>query len=269
MSISAFTAIFINPSPVSPSIMAKPATAKAVVIKKKRWVAIHAPKLFNEQVIGESFVGDPQELVGRNVTVSLMILTGDPQKQTTNVSFKITGAKENSVTTELIGYQIIPSAAKKLMRRSREKIEDSFIVETSDKKLIRVKPLIVTRGRTTGSVMASMQKLQRAYIAKMISKMDFENFVREVVQKKLQHGLAQLLRRLYPVGACEIRMLEFIPAEKVKELGLKVTLPPENLPELPKRVQKEEEKESATEEAPAEGEQSEAPAEEASADETA
>src|SRR5574342_117636 len=230
--------------------MAKPSAA-AVVVKKKKWVAIRAPKLFNEQVIGESFVGEAQELVGRNVTVSLMVLTGDPQKQTVNVAFKITGTKDNAAFCELIGYQVLPSAAKKLMRRQRSKIDASFIVETSDKKYIRVKPLIVTKGRTTHSVMASMRKLERAYIAKMISKMDFESFVREVVQKKLQHGLGQLLRRLYPIGACEIRMLELIPAEKIKELGLKITLPPENMPELPKKEEapkkEEESKESASE----------------------
>lgn len=235
--------------------MVKPTTAKAVVIKKKRWIPIVASKLFNEQVIGESFVEEPEQLIGRTVSVSLMVLTNDPQKQTTTVSFKITGVNKGMAVSELIGYRIIPSAAKKMMRRSRSKIEDSFIVESADKKIIRVKPLIVTRSRTTNSVLASMFKLERAYIAKMISKMDFESFVRDVVTKKIQHGLSQLLRRLHPVGACEIRQMEFIPTEKVKELGLKVMLPPEKLPELPKKEEFKEEKESASEEEPVKEEQ--------------
>jgi len=54
--------------------------AVKTVIKKKKWVPIQAPKLFNEQIIGESLVGEAQELVGRRATVSLMTLTGDPQK---------------------------------------------------------------------------------------------------------------------------------------------------------------------------------------------
>ncbi len=230
-------------------------TAAAVVIKKKKWVQILAPKLFNEQPIGESFVEDVQELVNRHVSVSLMILTNDPQKQAISVSFKIIGTKNGMALTELIGYRMLPSAAKKLMRRQREKIDDSFIVESSDKKILRIKSLIITRGRTTGNVMATMQKLQRAYLAKMISQMDSESFIRDIIQKKLQHGLAQLLKRLYPVGACEIRQLEFIPTEKVKELGLKVTLPPEKLPEIPKRIEREErpaEETTETAEQPAE-----------------
>ena len=223
--------------------MAQP-TAKAVIVKKKKWVQIVAPKLFNEQMIGESFVGEVQELVGRNVTVSLMVLTGDPQKQTTSVSFKITGINKDAATTELVGYKMLPAAAKKLMRRKRNKIDDSFIVETQDKKIVRIKPLVVTRGHTTGAVMASMRKLARAYVAKMIATADFDNLIRDVVQKKLQHGLGQMLRRLYPIGACEIRQLELIPNEKVKELGLKITLPPDNLPEFKqKEVPKEEPKE--------------------------
>lgn len=241
--------------------MAIKVAAAAVVVKKKRWITILAPKLFNEQVIGESYVGEPQELVGRHVSISLMILTGDPQKQSVNVSFKITGIKNDMVITELVGYKMQPASAKKLMRRSREKIEDSFIVESADKRIIRIKPIIVTRGRTTGSVLASMSKLQRAFLAKVISQLDAEGLIRDVVQKKIQHGLSQLLRRLYPVSACEIRQIEFIPTEKVKELGLKITLPPEKMPEVPKREVQErmQEKESASEEKPAEAEQAAEP----------
>ena len=231
--------------------MVKPA-AKAVVIKKKRWVPIYTPKLFNEQQIGESFVEESANLVGRVASVSLMILTNDPQKQAVTVSFKITATHKDGVTSELVGYKLLPAAAKKLMRRRRNKIEDSFIVETADKKILRIKPLIVTRGHTTGSVLATLQKLERAYVAKMISKSDLDSLVRDVVQKKLQSGLSQVLRRVYPVGACEIRQFEIIPVEKVKELGLKITLPPENLPEFKSRQRKEEVQSEQEESAPVE-----------------
>ena len=79
--------------------MAKPA-AKAVIAKKKIWVPIKATKLFSEQVLGESFVEAPEQLMGRVASVSLMILTGDPQKQTVSVSFKVTGVTKEGVTTD-------------------------------------------------------------------------------------------------------------------------------------------------------------------------
>jgi len=224
----------------------------SVVVKKKRWIKIQAPKLFNEQIMGESYVGEPQELVGRKVAVSLMVLTGEPQRQSINVAFRITGIKNDMAVTEVLGYKILPSSAKKLMRRNRSKIDDSFVVESADKKFVRIKPLIVTRGRTTGSVMASMRKLERAYLAKAISKMDTDSILRDAIQKRLQHGLSQMLRRLYPVSACEIRQLEFFSADKIKDLKLNITLPPESLPESRKKEVPKEQKESATEKAPAE-----------------
>ncbi len=228
--------------------------ATAVVVKKKRWVKIQAPKLFSEQVIGESYVVDVKDLVGRHVTVSLMVLTGDPQKQSVHVSFKITGINNDMATTEIVGYTLLPSAAKKLMRRNRGKIEDSFMVESADKKVVLIKPLIITRGATSGSVLATMRKLERAYVSKMISKMDTDSIVRDIVQKKLQHGLGQLLRFLYPIGACEIRQFEFIPIEKVKELGLKLLTPPEHLPELRKKEEASEKESASEKEQPAEPE---------------
>ncbi len=218
--------------------MAKATTA--VVIKKKKWVQIIAPKLFSEQVLGESFVGEVDELMGRSAKVSLMVLTNDPQKQAISVSFKVIGVDNGRAVTELVSYKLLPAAAKKLMRRRRSKIDDSFVIETKDKKVLRVKPMIVTRTRARGAVMAALRMLERAYIAKMVSQMDMDTFVREVVQKKLQQGLGQALRKLCPVGVCEIRQFEIISAEKVKEFGIKIMLPPEKLPDLTSRRKKEE-----------------------------
>lgn len=218
--------------------MAKATTA--VVIKKKKWVQIVAPKLFSEQVLGESFVGEVDELMGRSAKVSLMVLTNDPQKQAISVSFKVIGVDNGRAVTELVSYKLLPAAAKKLMRRRRSKIDDSFVIETKDKKVLRVKPMIVTRTRARGAVMAALRMLERAYIAKMVSQMDMDTFVREVVQKKLQQGLGQALRKLCPVGVCEIRQFEIIPAEKVKEFGIKIMMPPEKLPDLTSRRKKEE-----------------------------
>lgn len=235
--------------------MAKSKSA-AVVIKKKRWIRILASKLFNNQPIGESFVSEPNDLVGRCVSVSLMILTGDPQRQASVAKFKIIGVENDVVNTEFLGYALLPSATKKLMRRAREKVDDSFLLETADKKIVRVKPYVVTRGRTTGGVMATMRKLTRAYLARAISKLTFEQLVAEVFGKRLQHGLGQVLRKLYPIGACEIRDFKLVSAEKVKEMGWAVMTPPAEEPKV-------EPKESAKEEQPAE--KAEQPASEQSA----
>ncbi|PIN74932.1 hypothetical protein COV18_05345 [Candidatus Woesearchaeota archaeon CG10_big_fil_rev_8_21_14_0_10_37_12] len=213
--------------------MAKEITKKAkVVIVKKKWYPIQAPKLFNEQLVGETYAAAPEDSIGKKVTVSMMNLTGEPQKQNTNVTFKIISVKDNILHTEFIGWNIIPSALKRLVRRNREKIDDSFIVQSADKQYVRIKPLAITRGKTTGSILTIMRKLQRAYLAHMISQAQTENFLKEVLQKKVQQTISQVLRKIHPVFDVQIRQIELLLPEKVKELRLNVVAPPTNLPEL-------------------------------------
>jgi len=205
--------------------------SKQIIVKKK-WVPIHASKHFSEQPIGESFVADEKTLVGRHVNVSLMTIIGDPQRQAVHVDFKVTGIANGVAQTELVGFSYLPVAMKKFVRRRKEKFGDSFVSQTQDGFYVRVKPIAVTRGRTTGIVLTNLRKFMRAYIAKHLSQMTFDAFVKNLVEKKFQHGLGTQLSRIYPIGACEIRAFEVIPKEKIKEFGIKIVLPPENLPNL-------------------------------------
>lgn len=198
--------------------------AKGLTVKKKKWVQIIAPKVFNEQVLGESYVSSVDNLVGRSLSVSLMQLTGEPQKQSVHVHFRITGAKEGKASAEVTAFKMLPSAAKKLVRRKRTKLADSFIVETKDKKLVRIKPLATTRGRVTSSLESALRKIMRSYIALAVSKLDAEGFVRLVVQKKFQSGMAKQMKKIHPMGPCVVRQFEFVAPEKAKN-ALRV-LPP-------------------------------------------
>jgi len=216
------------------------AVASKQIIVKKKWVPIHASKHFSEQQVGESFVADEKTLLGRHVNVSLMTIIGDPQRQAVHVDFKITNIANGVAKTELVGFSYLPAAVRKFVRRRKEKIVDSFVVHSQDGVYVRIKPLAVTRGRTTGIVLANLQKLMRAFIAKQLSQMTFDNFVKMVVEKKFQQSVAAQLSRIYPVGACEMRQFMVIPAEKIKEMGIKIVLPPENLPDMASKKKKQE-----------------------------
>ena len=212
--------------------------AKAVIIKKK-WYNIHAPKLFQEKLIGETYAAEAEPFVGKYVAVSMMMLTGEPQKQNISLKFKIVSCKDNVLATEFVSLDVLPASLKKLSRRRRDKIEDSIVVKTADDMYLQIKPLAVTRGKTTGSILTAMRKLQRAYIATVISKTKTEDLLRDIFQKKLQRNTAQVLKPIYPVYDVEIRKLNILTAERVKELKLKILSPPENPPDfLPKPAQK-------------------------------
>jgi len=84
--------------------MAGKQSKSAMLVKKKVWVPMIAPALFNNQPIGEMYLTEDANPVGRQVTVSLMTLTGDPQRQNIHISFKISKAENNQLLTTLVNW---------------------------------------------------------------------------------------------------------------------------------------------------------------------
>ena len=110
-------------------------SAKVLQQVKKKWVQIYAPKSLHDSFLGETYIGDFNDAIGKEITVSLMTLTGEPQKQSIMLSFKMIGSRNNTIVTDVIGYKMVPSAVRKTMRRGKEKIEDSLSFNQSNKFL--------------------------------------------------------------------------------------------------------------------------------------
>ncbi|MBI4016490.1 MAG: hypothetical protein HY363_02240 [Candidatus Aenigmarchaeota archaeon] len=207
--------------------MAKPVAA----IKKKRWITVAAPQEFGGGVIGETYLAEAQEGVGRTLSVSLMTLTGDPGQQSVHIDFKIVSVQNNSLMTEVTGFNIISSAVRKMMRRGKEKVEDSFIVCTQDKKNVRVKPILVTKNRAKGGVLVDLQKRLRNTVLKMTAELNYTDFVNNLVSHHFQKQLQDSLKKLYPVSVCEIRWMSVEPTGvPIKETAIASRLSDEEEP---------------------------------------
>lgn len=202
------------------------AQAKQLKVKKKRWVAIVAPAKFNHVLLGETFVGEPQEAVGRDITISLMQLTGDPKRQSTHVSFVMDGVKDGAITTSLKGLEILPSSVKRLVRRNKSRVNDSFEVVSQDGKRLRVKPLLVTKGCVPRSVCAKIQHQVRDWMVRLLARSSLDQFMDDVVSYKLQKELASAMSKTYPVQIAEVR------AFKVVGTGTPPVFPNEEAPAL-------------------------------------
>ncbi len=161
-------------------------------------------------------------MIGRFLSVSLSNITNEPQKQNVAIKFKITKVREGHLETEIYGLKMLPAAVKRLVRRNRSKIDDSFVVKSKDGKIVRVKPIVLTRGKTTGSVLAAMKKFVRAHLALKFSKTDFDQFITDLITKKLNHEIVKPLRKIFPVAVFDIRQFIIIPPEKK---GIKILKP--------------------------------------------
>ncbi len=209
--------------------MAKKKAVKTIA-KKKVWVEIIAPKMFNSQPIGETHVVDSRQVIGKSLKINLSALTGSHKKQTVTISFEVTGLHDGKGITEISGYKIANSSVKRMMRRGKSKVEDSFVCFTSDKKKVRIKPIAVTRTKANNSVLNAIRMVLREVIARAASKQNFINFMGDVIDYKLQKGMYERAKKVFPVSVCEVRWALLVPEKSYA----KKTAPEEAAKEEPK-----------------------------------
>ena len=187
--------------------MAKKLT-KEVRKKKKKWIALVAPREFNNLEIGESLCSEPKELIGKVVAVNLSSLISDPRKQNIRIRFRVNDVKEEKATTEIIGYEILPAYIKRVVRRGRGKIEDSFICESKDKVRMRIKPLILTKNKTKKSILSTLRKMTREFFIKNLENVNYSEVIRALIANKFQREIKNYLKKVYPIAICEIKILK-------------------------------------------------------------
>lgn len=191
----------------------KEKSAKALKVKKKKWVSILASKSFNSEFLGEIPTFEPQSLVGRAITVNLMSLTRDIKKQNTDIKFFIADVQGDKAVAEISGYYIHPSSLRRLVRREKERIDMSFTCKSSDGKNIRMKVVVVPELKIKGSVSVALKKTIINYACSYVAKTPFENIIRDLISNKLQKSLKDEIRKVYPRNILEVSAL-YIEKEK-------------------------------------------------------
>lgn len=191
-------------------------------LKKKQWYNILAPKQFENAVIGETLVYEPQSMMGKTLSHSLMNLTNDTKRQNVNIHFKVVEIEGDKAKTKIIGYEIIPSSVKRFVRRNSEKMDLSFNCDTADNVSLRVKPLVITKADVKGSVAAKLRNNVISFLAKTIKKMTYDEFLSELLTHKLQAMMRENLNKIYPLKVCEIRYAGIEAREKPQEAKAEV-----------------------------------------------
>ncbi|HIH32091.1 TPA: hypothetical protein HA235_05275 [Candidatus Woesearchaeota archaeon] len=184
--------------------------------KKKKWCPIIAPDLFSNRVLGESLLDDASQLMNRTITVNMMQLLGDMKKQNINMMFKVVDVKEGKGLTEPMKFEVSQSSTRRLARREKDKLMDSFVVKTGDNKLIRIKTIMITNNATKGKVQTALIKNCRYACKELINATTFTNLFYDLVNGKFQKQVKDALHKTYPLRILEIRLVE-LERRKKKE----------------------------------------------------
>jgi small subunit ribosomal protein S3Ae len=187
-------------------------------VRKKRWIQVLAPKIFREVVIGEVPLYEAEQLKGRRMTVNMMTLTNNPKNQSIQVKIIVADVKEGKGLTELTGFETMPGSLKRIVRRGRTKIEDSFVVQTADKKLIRIKPLLVTNSLAARGVTAAVRRVVRNNVVRLAQKLSYEKLVEEIISFKLQKHLQSVVSKVAPIRNSEIKAMLLVERPGIRPI---------------------------------------------------
>src|SRR3989344_1116339 len=149
--------------------------------KKKHWYLLIAPQAFNHMELGETPANTPMEVEKRDVVVNLMVLTGNAKRQNTNVTFKVSKVQGDKAYTELIRYQVVPSSIKRMMRRNKTRVDDSFVCKTKDDRLVRMKPFLLTASLARRAVTTTIRRTAKMEVVREVSKLTFDQIAQDLV----------------------------------------------------------------------------------------
>lgn len=217
-------------------------------VKKKTWLKIKTTELFRDKEIGESYVSEPESILGRTIKVNLMSLTGDPKKQNIEIKFQISSVKEEKAVADVISYSLLPTSIKRIVRRDKTRLDDSFLTKSKDGKVLRIKPLVVTRGIIRGDTKKGIRVAMKEFLVKKATSIDAKQMFEGIIFQKFQREMREILSKVYPLAACEVRKIS-IESGKIKAKPLTVedvkVEPPTKEKKKKKSSKKEDEEEKS------------------------
>lgn len=173
--------------------------------KKKKWVQIFASPEFGNQEVGETYVEEAEQAMGRTVEANLMMLTKDPKKQNFNVYFEVTSVKNGQAFTNLREYQIQVAQLKRITKKSKNKLDDSYVYNTKDGKKITVKPIMITRALTYKTSLKLLRKTSREFLTEHMKNVTGSQAMREIIDNSLQRSIKEAVKKITPIINCTIK----------------------------------------------------------------
>ncbi|MFI5412644.1 MAG: hypothetical protein ACHQX1_02025 [Candidatus Micrarchaeales archaeon] len=176
--------------------------------KAKKWFAVKAPKVFNDASVGEMPANDEKAAIGRNVVVSMDMLTHNPQHAYTNVTLKITEVKGEAAQTRLVKIELLPSYVRSFVRRYRSVSSAVIPVTTKDGSVVVVKLIAITRQRSTHTKIVGVRKEMVEFTLNYFKENDINPIVGAIMEGKFQAELASKLNHITDLNKIEVRKLE-------------------------------------------------------------
>lgn len=172
--------------------------------KKKNWIAITAPEMFNEEEIGRTVSMENEKVIGRNVVVNAFTLTKDPRKQNKKITLKINKVEGEKARTFVHAYEMMTAHIRRLIRKNGSRIDINTNIKTKDNSTVNIKILMFTSTRCQNTQKKDLRVKAEEELRKSVLEMDYNTFVNSVINSKLQKDIRAPLKKIHPVKTLEI-----------------------------------------------------------------
>jgi small subunit ribosomal protein S3Ae len=183
----------------------KATTKKA---KGKQWFTIIAPNVFDNIEIGRTMTSDPEQLVGRRISLSAMELVGNFNKYYIKIIFKIKKIEGDKALTEFDGMECLQDYISRMILHRIRRIDTVQDLKTKDGVNIRIKGLGIISGRIKSSIKCRVRNDIRSMMKKEVERSTLDDIVEKMITDDIKNDVLREARKIYPVRNFEIRKIE-------------------------------------------------------------
>lgn len=169
-------------------------------IQKKKFFEVEIP-LINEKFEAQGY--HIEEIQGKTIK---MDLTRQLRGKSVEAVFTI-DVKDGKATAIPKRLTLLPYFIKHMLHTGIDYVEDSFITESNESKLI-IKPFLITRKKVSRAVRNTLRNSAKNWLINYVKDKNNYDIFQEILSNQLQKPLSIKLKKVYPLAICEIRVLE-------------------------------------------------------------
>lgn len=170
--------------------------------KKKKWFSIVAPGNFGN--LGEAYVADSNDIMGRMITLSLGAVTSI-RNNNVNLTFRVVSVKEGKGNADLVGYKLVNAYLKRIVRKNKSKVEASYVLKSKDGKDVIIKPFLVTRSLITSKKARDLRFKLDEFVKAEVGANSSKELISSLVNNKLQDKMKVTLSKVYPLSVVAVK----------------------------------------------------------------
>jgi small subunit ribosomal protein S3Ae len=177
--------------------------------KRKKWVTVMAPQEFGNISLGEVYVEEAEHSKNKTIKLNLASVSSEMRRQNVSLRFVIDSIQGSQAQTKVVGYELPAAFVKRAAKKGKSKVDDSVEYPIKDGK-VRIKTVVILRGKAPNSVQTAVRLKSREEIAKRVSEVDLVKLFQMVTRMEIQKQLKAELNKNLSVQNFTIRKVEIV-----------------------------------------------------------